>query len=417
MRTKFLIAGLALVTTISFGQKREIKRAERAIKSNDYTEALGYLNEAEPALGSVDNSVKAQFYAARGEATFGMGNNDHNRLLEVAEAYQTAISLDSKIENQLSAQIQELRVALINSAVNDQNASNYKQAVEKLYASYQVSKDPSDLYFAAGNAVNGEDYDTALKYYQMLLDMDYSGVEVEYVATDKESGQVAPFENKNLRDMAVRSGQFINPEDIRSESRKGEILRNMTLIYIERGDNEKATSLMQRARAENPNDVYLMRAEADMSYRMGDIKRYNELMNKIVASDPDNPEIYFNLGVGSAEIGETESAIGYYSKALELNPDYEGALINIAVVKLSKENELVSEMNNLGMSAADNRKYDELKKQLQELYTDALPYLERAYKLNPKNPDVIRTLMNIYGQLGEDAKFNTMKSELDAMGQ
>src|SRR5690554_5344540 len=344
MRTKFLIAGLALVTTISFGQKREIKRAERAIKSNDYTEALGYLNEAEPALGSVDNSVKAQFYAARGEATFGMGNNDHNRLLEVAEAYQTAISLDSKIENQLSAQIQELRVALINSAVNDQNASNYKQAVEKLYASYQVSKDPSDLYFAAGNAVNGEDYDTALKYYQMLLDMDYSGVEVEYVATDKESGQVAPFENKNLRDMAVRSGQFINPEDIRSESRKGEILRNMTLIYIERGDNEKATSLMQRARAENPNDVYLMRAEADMSYRMGDIKRYNELMNKIVASDPDNPEIYFNLGVGSAEIGETESAIGYYSKALELNPDYEGALINIAVVKLSKENELVSEM-------------------------------------------------------------------------
>ena len=417
MRTRFLIAGLALVTTISFGQKREIKRAERAIKSNDYTEALGYLNEAEPALGSVDNSVKAQFYAARGEATYEMGKNDHNKLLEAAEDFETAISLDPKIEAQLDTQILNLRTALINGAVRDQNASNYKQAIEKLYASYQVSKEPSDLYFAAGNAVNGQDYETALKYYQMLLDMDYSGVEVEYVATDKESGQVAPFENKNLRDIAVRSGEFIKPEDLKTESRKGEILRNMTLIYIEQGDNEKATALMKRARAESPNDVFLMRAEADMSYRLGDIERYNELMNRIVASDPDNPEIYFNLGVGSTEIGEKEKAIQYYTKALELNPDYEGALINIAVVKLSQEDKLVGEMNNLGMSAADNRKYDELKKQLQDLYVDALPYLEKANNLNPNNPDVIRTLMNIYGQLGEDAKFNTMKSKLDSLEQ
>jgi len=413
MKKHFLIAGLALITSVSFAQKKEIKKAEKAIKSSQYSEALNYLNEAEPSLGSVDNGLKAQFYAARAEATLGTGaTSDHKKLIAAAEAYEKAISLDPNIETQLSVQLQNMRAALINAAVKDQNAQNYKQAIEKLYHSYLISKDPSDLYFAAGNAVNSNDYETALKYYQMLLDQGYTGVEEEFVATEKATGEVTPFESKNLRDIAVKSGEFIKPEIRKTDSRKGEILRNMTLIYIDKGDNEKATALMKAARAESPDDIYLMRADADMSYKMGDIARYNEIMNKIVASDPTNPEIYFNLGVGSGEIGNNEKAIEYYKKALELKPDYEGALINIAVLKLSAEDKLVEEMNSLGNSAADNKKYDELKKKREAIYADSLPYLERAYKLKPDNQEVIRTLMNIYGQLGNDAKYQEMKSKL-----
>jgi tetratricopeptide (TPR) repeat protein len=158
-----------------------------------------------------------------------------------------------------------------------------------------------------------------------------------------------------------------------------------------------------------------MRADADMSYKMGDIARYNDLMGQIVASDPENPEIYFNLGVGSAEIGNKEKAIEYYNKALELNPDYEAALINIAVLKLSGEDKIVEEMNSLGNSRADNQKYDELKEKRNTLYTETLPYLEKALKLKPDSKEVVRTLMNIYGQLAEDAKYNEMKAKLESM--
>jgi tetratricopeptide (TPR) repeat protein len=158
-----------------------------------------------------------------------------------------------------------------------------------------------------------------------------------------------------------------------------------------------------------------MRADADMSYKMGDIARYNELMSQIVASDPENPEIYFNLGVGSAEIGNKEEAIKYYEKALELNPEYEAALINIAVLKLSGEDALVEEMNSLGNSKADNQKYDELKQKRSDIYTETLPYLERALKLKPDSQEVVRTLMNIYGQLADDAKYKEMKAKLESL--
>ncbi len=416
MKTRILITGLAFVSAISFGQKKEIKKAEKAVKSNEYSEALIYLNEAESLLGSADNDTKALFYAVKGQALYGNGGTDFTKLKASAEAFGTALTLDPKMEAELSQPLQNLRAALINGAIKDQNAQQYKLATEKLYTSYMVTKkDTSDLYFAAGNAVNGKDYDTAIKYYQILLDKGYTGATKEYVATSKETGEVDAFESENLRNIALKTGEFIKPEVRVTESRKGEILRNMTLIYIERGDNEKATALMKTARAENPKDVYLMRADADMSYKMGDVARYNELMEKIVATDPENPELYFNLGISNDQLKNKEKALQYYTKAIELKPDYEAALINLAALKLSGEDKLVEEMNNLGNSSADNKRYDELKKERENAYKDALPYLEKAYKINSSNQNVLKYLMNIYGQIGEDAKYKEAKAKLEAL--
>ncbi|MDX1783781.1 MAG: hypothetical protein R3361_06450, partial [Aequorivita vladivostokensis] len=121
------------------------------------------------------------------------------------------------------------------------------------------------------------------------------------------------------------------------------------------------------------------------------------------------------LGVGSGEIGKNDKAIEYYEKALELKPDYEAALINIAVLKLAAEDKLVEEMNSLGNSRADNQRYDALKEERKQIYRDVLPYLNKALELNPNNPEVVRTMMNIYGQLADDAKYKEMKAKLEAL--
>ena len=213
MKTRILITGLAFVSAISFGQKKEIKKAEKAVKSSEYSEALTYLGEAETMLGSADNDTKAQFYAIKGEALLGSAGNDFNKLKGAADAFSTSLSLNPKIESEISEQLQNLRATLINGAIKDQNAQQYKMATDKLYTSYMVTKkDTSDLYFAAGNAVNGQDYDTAIKYYQMLLDLGYTGATNEFVATNKATGQVEAFETENIRNIAVKSGEFIKPE-------------------------------------------------------------------------------------------------------------------------------------------------------------------------------------------------------------
>ena len=173
---------------------------------------------------------------------------------------------------------------------------------------------------------------------------------------------------------------------------------------------------MKDARAENPDDMSLLRAEADMVYKMGNIERYNELMQELIESDPNNPEIYFNLGVASASKGDKVKATEYYNKAIELKPDYGAALINIASIMLEDEAKIVEEMNGLGTSNADNKRYDLLKQKRKDLYLNVLPYLESALKTRTDNVELVRTLMNIYTQTGQDAKFKNMKARLEQMG-
>lgn len=72
-------------------------------------------------------------------------------------------------------------------------------------------------------------------------------------------------------------------------------------------------------------------------------------------------------------------------------------------------------MNSLGTSAADNRKYDELKAKREALYLDAVPYLEELVKINPKNKDALTTLKNIFGTIGDTANFKKYRDQLESL--
>ena len=84
----------------------------------------------------------------------------------------------------------------------------------------------------------------------------------------------------------------------------------------------------------------------------------------------------------------------------------------MAVVILSGEEKIVEEMNGLGMSSADNRRYDELKEERTNLYNTAIPYLEKSLELNNTNLNAAQTLMNIYSALGETDKYKAMKEKV-----
>ena len=72
-------------------------------------------------------------------------------------------------------------------------------------------------------------------------------------------------------------------------------------------------------------------------------------------------------------------------------------------------------MNNLGTSAADNRKYDELKEKRQQVYKDAIPYLLSALETEPKNLQAAKTLMNIYSAVGDTDNYKAIKERVDAI--
>ena len=174
MKKQILIVGLLMVTTITFGQKKEIKSAQKAIKSGDFAEAISTLKGAEGLISSAESSVKEHYYLVKGEAYLGGAGNDYEKMNVAASAYEKVLSLDksSKYAAEAKLGLQETTNALLISAQLDQGAKQYLEGSKKIYRGYTLSKkDTIYLYYAASLAKDGQAYDDAIKYYEELIDV------------------------------------------------------------------------------------------------------------------------------------------------------------------------------------------------------------------------------------------------------
>ena len=419
MKKQTIVALALLVGSFSFAQKKELKDAEKALKQSNYAEAKSAINSAESLIGDADDKTKAQFYFLKGQAYYANGAGSSADMDTAIESLNMVEKAEGK-NGKYSKNVDEIKQGMLSSFLTKANdaleSKNYAASSKGFEKAYRMStKDTLYLYYAAATAVNGEDYENALTYYEELKNLGYVGVETEYVAMNKETNEEEAFPSKSLMDISVKAGTHTNPQEKKSESKQAEIVRNVALIHMNQGNDEKAIAAMKDARKANPDDATLIISEANMQLKMGNREEFKSLIQEALVKDPNNPELLFNLGIVAAEAGEIDEAKGYYEKAIELKPDYTDVYNNMAVLILSQEQDIIEKMNGLGSSAADNKKYDELKEKRSQLYTDAIPYLETTLKLRPTDLQAAKTLVNIYSAIGETQKHKDMKAKVEAL--
>jgi tetratricopeptide (TPR) repeat protein len=412
MKKQIIIALAISASAFSFAQKKELKEAEKAIKGSNFAVAKTNLKLAESLMSAMDDKTKAQYYYLNAQALYAGGAGSTNDI-------DAAIESLEKVTGAYGAESGELKEKMVNAIVTKgsdfYDKKDFSSASDYFEKAFKVSKrDTVYLYYAAASSVNVEDYDRALKLYEELKKLNYTGKAKEFYATNKETGKEEVFD-KPTRDIYVRSGTHTTPGERVTESKKPEIVKNVAYIYVSKGENEKAIQAIKDAKAESPDDVNLIMSEASIYLKMGKPDEFKTLMEKASQMDPNNPVIQFNLGVMSADSGDAENAKKYYDKAIQLDPKYTDAYMNMAILLLEKETRIVEEMNGLGTSSADNKRYDQLIESRKTVYTDAVPYLEKALALDTKNVNAAKTLMNIYSILGETAKQKEMKEKVDSI--
>lgn len=421
MKTNFIIALAVLISSLTYGQKDEIKNLEKALKSNDYAAAKTAATSADALVSNMDDKTKAKYYFLKSQAFFANGNSKDADIKTALESLNDLSKLQqasgyTKYQADANGVKNEIFKNLLGRASKAYDAKDYKSAATKFNEVYRLTPiDTVYLYFAASAAVQAMDYKQSLEYYLELKDLGYNGSEMEYYATNKETGEEELFGDRTLRDASVTAGKYSNPRSAKTPSRRAEIVKNIALIYVSNNENDKAIAAMKEARDENPEDVGLILSEANVHLKMGNKDKFRELIEEALKRDPNNAELLFNLGVLAAEANDAENARKYYNKALEINPNYADALLNMAVLILEGESEIIEEMNGLGTSAADDKRYNELRENRSKLYAEAVPFLKKVLEINPKNIDATRTLMNMYSVLGETEKFKELKAKVEEL--
>ncbi|EAR15242.1 TPR repeat protein [Robiginitalea biformata HTCC2501] len=412
-----LLAAL-LIGSAAIAQKSEIRDAEKALKDGNTAEAKASLDAVQGVIAGEDERLQSEYHLVRGQVYADLAKKgDDSAFEEAVASFRKVLEVEEqsgKDRNSGEAQqrLKAMSADLVNSAVDDNNAKNFDAAAEKLYMSYKIS--PTDtiyLYYAASSAVNGGNYERAMDFYQELKDIGYDGSGVVYKATNVETGEVEEM-NKAQRDLMVKSGTYTDPVDEKEPSKKAEIVKNMALIYTQLGENEKALEAYKDARANNPDDVNLVLNEANLYYQMGDKEKFSELMAEAATMAPDNPDLYYNIGVINMEMDRIEEAREAYRKAIEINPGYVNAQLNLSTTYVNEGNALIDDMNALGTSREDIAKYDELKEKKDSLFMQGAEILEDALKVNPDNQSILTQLKNIYGALGDNENFMRVKKLL-----
>lgn len=425
MKIKNLVIATSLIFSVStFAQKEELKTAEKALKSGNSAEAKAALMQAESLMSNADDSQKAQFYFLKGNICFDLAKKNvdaSKNLVDAAKAYNDLLEAEaksgkSKFSTQAKASLIDVKRELTNSAIADSNDKRFKESAIKLYQAYLLDKkDSIMLYYAAGTAVNAKDYDMALDYYNKLKEINYSGKGVSYSAKSKLTDKDETFNSIKDRDDAVRIGTHTNPKTDQIPSSRGEIYKNIALIYIDKGDIPAAKKSISDARKTNPDDSSLIVSEADLYLKTNDLEMYKKLISEAVLKNPNDAVLFFNLGVISSQSKDENAkaeAEKNYIKAIEIDPNYKDAYLNLAILKLDGEKAIVEQMNKItGTSAADNKKYDALKAKQLGLYKSALPYLEKAEQLFTGDKDVKSTLLNVYNALDMTEKYKALKAK------
>lgn len=112
----------------------------------------------------------------------------------------------------------------------------------------------------------------------------------------------------------------------------------------------------------------------------------NDLLDEVIKSDSTVAEYYDLKGRLVDTQQGLDAAIPFYRKAVQLNPNYAMALFDLGNALYSK-------------AIKDN---DHRSPQARTLYDEALPYLEKAYKLMPRHEDLKKILSRIYYVTGSN---------------
>ncbi len=396
-----------LIFNFSFSQKKELRKAQKLYDAGDIAGASQILTENQSLLENADQKVKPNYDFLK--AKIAQNNKEFQEAYDLFNSVKEVASIKDKVLQQLNI----LSADIVNSAIDDNGIGDFKSSTEKLYLAYLIDPEfnVDYLYFAASSAVNADMFNVALEYYIQLKEMDYTGVVTKYYVTEIESGVETEVTESEFK-LYQKSKDYENHREEDTPSKFPEIVKNIALIHAQLGDKDKAIAAVQEARMSNPSDLNLILTEANIYIELGEKEKFQSLMSEAIEQDPNNASLFYNLAVVTSDLGEKEAARDYYEKAIEIDPNYQNAYLNLVALILEGEQEIVEQMNSLGNSAADNVKYDSLKLDRENIYRECIPILKSLIEIG-YNEDAIKTLMNIYGTIGDNEGYKELKLLLE----
>jgi tetratricopeptide (TPR) repeat protein len=385
-----------LFIPLAHAQKPQIKAAQKALKAGNSEQIIAILSPVEYLINNASNEDKINFYYLKGTALVDLANkkvNTSKSLSQAVIAFNDLIEIEKESNNvkytsEAIESLKKIKVGLIDSANEDLAVENFAESSKKFHQAYLIDKkDTLQLYNAALSYKYARENNLAIKCYEELKAINYSGHIPVYIAYSIDKLKDEYFSTIEERNAKIKIGSHIRPRE-EFQSKKGEIYRSIAMIYIQTGYKEKAIKAISAARSLDSQSLPLALIEANLYLQTKDYDYFDNLVSVIIESKPNNAQLLTYFG-GNCHIEKYYSgAEYYYKKAIETDPKYAQAYVGLLALLVEKSRKITEQMNELGSSTADKKAFSELKTQKEQIAKEVFPYVQKVVSIDPFNSSV-----------------------------
>lgn len=308
------------------------------------------------------------------------------------DAFQTAMKIGKKYEREINQLLKASWAENFNDGVNYFNSANRasdpdtvkilrQKSINAFETAIMMQPDSNDtyrnlvfVYLSAGD-LDGSIEPTerwvkrvkSLESYQVLTEIYYTKAEqqwMKYLSTKSAQDSVKAIELYQITEKYASEGLKKYTDD-------GTLNSFLFNTYISLGKRDLALQKAKDAVDANPNDKFTN----------------------------------YNYGTMLLEAKDYENAVKYFKKALEIDPNYENAIYNIAACYINwgiQVREKEEETN------ATNRTY-------KKYFEDARKYLEQLVELTPNDYKTWERLGQVYAVIGLKEKAEEAFNKADAL--
>ncbi|MGI4739673.1 MAG: tetratricopeptide repeat protein [Janthinobacterium lividum] len=381
-------AALGLATP-ALAQNSAVTNAILSQKAGQLDKALVSINEA---IANEKTKDKAKTWFTRGEiynqlldpstqALFAKYTKDMQpgeALQKATESYNKALALDGpagEFGKQVPARLQNLYGLAFNAGVKSYNDKDYDKAVANYKLASQLS--PTDT--------------TAVLYgaYAQEAKQDYAGAKASY-------------------------NQLLGMDAYKAKPAPVSVYTRLLQIARQEKNDADAQKVLKEGLAAYPNNKAFLIEDLNMSMKGGNGDAALEKLNKTIAADPSNANLYaVRAGIYDQQ-KKTDLAQADYKKSIELDPNNFDSQYNMGIYNFNQAANLYTKASKLDLKTYQV-KGKPLEAQGKKYFESSVPYFEKALTIQPNDPGTLSALQKVYFRLGRNADSKRMEDRLQAL--
>lgn len=269
MKKLALFFAFFLMIGQAFAQNSNVRKADRALENGDLEEAKELINEAVEHEKTKDDPKTWYTRGTIYQAILNQKGYSEELVQEASKSYNKVFDMVDQTDKYFTLtdlKVQELWGGFINEGSEAYSAQNFEEAVNAFEKALIVLPEDTTATLYAGIASQQlKDNETALKYYYRLIDLDYHEPDIY--------------------------GSIISIERYANE------------------DLDKALEVVRMAKEKFPENDEFNKQEINLLITAERVDEAKDRINDAIEKEPENANLYFNLGYLYQELAEEATSI------------------------------------------------------------------------------------------------------------